>query len=406
MAAAFVAISAGIPGNDTAEVIVESAVGATAAGAVAAVSLLALRRSSVQAQAIVAALAPVLAVAIGVTWATSNMFITAEDLRILWVVLVSAGSVGVAAALVLGARVAAASREVQEMARRLGEDGPVEMSRSGPAGAATRSTATEEMAVLAAALEETSDLLARAQLRAEATERSRRELVAWVSHDLRTPLAGIKAMVEALEDRVVSDPDTVERYYATIRSETDRLAGLVDDLFELSRMQSGVAALSLTPVPLGELVMDALDAAEVPALSRGVRLEREVRCPAPVVEVATAEMLRVLLNLLDNAIRHTRAGGTVTLSVDADPPGRWVELSVLDECGGIPAADLERVFEMGYRADSARTPGEGRGGLGLAVAQGLVEAHGGSIAARNVGAGCCFTVRLPLNPVEVADPAP
>jgi signal transduction histidine kinase len=216
-----------------------------------------------------------------------------------------------------------------------------------------------------------------------------------VSHDLRTPLAGIRAMVEALEDRVVDDEATVSRYYATIRKEIDHLTSLVDDLFELSRIQSGSLRLTREPVPIDELIEHALDGVAAPAQAKGVELDAAPAQANPVVELAAPEITRVLRNLLDNAVRHTPPGAAVHLS--------WwvsdgtVSISVRDGCGGIPGRDLDHVFEMGYQGDAARTPGQHRGGLGLAVARGLVRAHGGEITVRNAGPGCQFTVSLPLS---------
>jgi signal transduction histidine kinase len=402
-AAVAVAVAVGVPGKDTLTVLLESVVGAILAGLAATLLLVVLRPARIAIQAAVAALAPVAAVAIGVTWATSDMFITQQDLRILWVVLVAAGAAGMAVALILAGRVADASRSVSEMARRLGESGPVAVTGvhagglAGLGGSDGRRRAPGELAALETELRLTSSRLAEAQLRNEAMESSRRELVAWVSHDLRTPLAGIRAMIEALEDGVVSDEPTVRRYHATIRLEADRLAGLVDDLFELSQIQSGTLALDLAPVPLDEVLADALEGAGVAARMKGVELRYQVADPCPIVDVAPPEMIRVVRNLLDNAIRHTQTPGTVTLTAGVDGDGSAVEVSVLDGCGGIPAEDINRVFEMGYRGDLARTPGEGRGGLGLAVAQGLAQAHDGRISVTNESAGCRFTVRLPLH---------
>ena len=190
-----------------------------------------------------------------------------------------------------------------------------------PGRSDSRPSAPGELAALEAELRLTSSRLADAQLQAEAIERNRRELTAWVSHDLRTPLAGIRAMIEALEDGVVTDELTVSRYYATIRLEADRLAGLVDDLFELSQIQSGTLALDLVPVALDEVLADALEGAGMAARTKGVELRYQVANPCPVVEVATPEMIRVVRNLLDNAIRHTQAPGTVTVTADVDEDG-------------------------------------------------------------------------------------
>jgi signal transduction histidine kinase len=336
----------------------------------------------------VAALSGVLATAIGIAWAASKMFISHHDRDVLWIVLAGAGAVGITLAALLGRHVTVASRRVGEMVRRLGD---------GEGGVGVRpSAAPGELAALAADLERTSARLAEAQAQAAALERSRRELVAWVSHDLRTPLAGVRAMIEALEDRVVEDDETVARYYATMRREIDRLAGLVNDLFELSRIQSGALSLDIESVALDELVGDAVAGAAIAASAKGIDLRGEVGEPSPVVELSTPEMVRVVRNLLDNAIRHTPPGGVVVITAGLDPAGEAAEVSVQDACGGIPDHELDSVFEMAYRGDAARTPGDGGGGLGLAVARGLVEAHHGEITVHNHGPGCRFTVRLPL----------
>ncbi len=393
-AATAVSIVVGMNARDTTRVVVEAAIGALAAGALAAGLLAVLHEARLAVQAAVAALAPVAALAIGVSWASSDMFITPHDLRVLWVVLVAAGASGMAVSLVLARRVADASHAVSDMARVLGQSGPAALP------ARRRSLrAPGELAALAAALEDTSARLAEAQARAEAEEHSRRELVAWASHDLRTPLAGIRAMIEALEDGVVADAADVARYYSTIRLEADRLAGLVDDLFELSRIQSGTLSLDMSPVALEELLADAVAGAAVPAQAKGLELRCEVEEPAPVVEVGAAEMIRVVRNLLDNAIRHTEPGGQVVLHAATDPAAGVVTVSVTDGCGGIPDGEIDRVFDVGYRGDAARSPSDGRGGgLGLAVAHGLVSAHAGHISVTNRDGGCRFAFSIPVYP--------
>jgi signal transduction histidine kinase len=377
-------MAAGVPAHDAARLLVDSLAGAGISVLIAVTLLRALHRRGIAVQAAVAALTPVLAVAIGVSWASSDMFLMEHDLRALWVVLVSAGTVAVVAALVLGGRVAAASRSMGDLARRLG-DGAGEAPTSAPG----------ELGSLAAQLAATSARLAEARANAAATEQSRRDLVAWVSHDLRTPLAGIRAMVEALEDGIVDDEATIARYYATMRQEVDRLAALVDDLFELSRIHSGSLRLELEPVPLDELIDHAMAGPAVAAQAKRVDLQNCSQDQTPVVELAAPEIVRVICNLLDNAIRHTPAGGSVTVHTALDAASGAVQISVRDGCGGIPEHDLQQVFDMGYQGDAARTPGEHRGGLGLAVARGLVEAHQGDISVRNVGSGCEFTVLLP-----------
>jgi signal transduction histidine kinase len=225
-------------------------------------------------------------------------------------------------------------------------------------------------------------------------EAGRRELVAWVSHDLRTPLAGMRAMAEALEDGVVSDPATAADYHRRIRVETDRMTTLVDDLFELSRINAGALRLSPSAVPLGELVSDAIAGVAPLAESRRVTV-RAAEHGWPVIRASEPELARVVRNLLMNSVRYTPEDGTVHIAAGHERDDIW--LAVSDTCGGIPDDDLGRVFDVAFRGERARTPdaqGVG-GGLGLAIVRGLVEAHGGRVDVRNVIGGCRFEVRLP-----------
>jgi signal transduction histidine kinase len=398
---AAVTVAGRLPASDALTLAAYAAGGAAVAAVLSFVVLRTLRRKSVVVQAAVAGLAPVLAVAIGVALGSLAMFISDHDLHALFVVLVAAGTVGVFSGLVLGRRVATAGRSLGVMARTLGEDGPgADLTR----GSGGTGVAPSELASLATELGATSARLAEARAQAAALEQSRRQLVAWVSHDLRTPLAGIQAMVEALEDAVVDDPETIARYYRTMRREVERLSGLVDDLFELSRIEAGALGLDLERVALDELVSEAVAGAAPIAGAKGIDLRGAVGEPSPVVELSTPEMARVVRNLLDNAIRHTPEGGTVWIDAGVDETRAAAVVSVRDGCGGIPDDELDHVFEMAYRGDAARTPGSAGAGLGLAVARGLVEAHRGTISVHNEGDGCRFTVQLPLSGGRPSNP--
>ena len=310
-----------------------------------------LRGRSVTAHVAVLLATTVLAVVAGVVAVAEAMFISEHDLEVLLVVLVAAGAVSLVLALWSGRRLARASvwaADARERERRL--------------------------------------------------EDSRRQLVAWVSHDLRTPLAGLRAMAEALEDRVVEDPATVANYHRRMRVETDRVSGLVDDLFELSRINAGALHLTLHNVPLAEVVSDAVAAAAPVADAKRVRLEA-VPSGYGTVRGSEPELGRVLANLLLNAIRHTPADGVVRVHGGTDARGGWV--AVTDGCGGIPESDLPRVFDVAFRGAAARSPENdaaaptGGGGLGLAIVRGLVDVHDGEVAVANTDGGCRFTVRLP-----------
>jgi signal transduction histidine kinase len=372
--------------RETLELVVLAAGTATVAALAGAALLRALRGRSLGAQAAAVAVVAVAAVGVGAAAGAQAMFLSHHDLGALGVILAAAGSVGVLTALVLGRRVGAASDSLVTVARGLGE-GRAEPARPDPG-------VPQELVRLHRELEQTSRRLEEARVREEALDASRRELVAWVSHDLRTPLAGIRAMVEALEDGLVDEPETVARYYSTLRREADRLAELVDDLFELSRAQAGVLRLEPAPVSLGDIVSDALAAASPVAASKGVRLEGRLDGPPPELEVSASEVLRALRNILENAIRHTPSDGAVTVEAGRDGDGAYV--SVVDTGGGIPEPDLPRVFDVAFRGDAARTPGYAGAGLGLAIARQFVEAHRGDITVRNENGGCRFTVHLPL----------
>jgi signal transduction histidine kinase len=232
-----------------------------------------------------------------------------------------------------------------------------------------------------------------------AAERSRRELVAWVSHDLRTPLAGIRAMSEALMDGVVTDSADLARYAEQIGRETDRLSRMVDDLFEMSKINSGALRLELEPVDLRELIDEVLAANRTTAERARVALHAEQPDTRIVVAASDHALGRVLTNLVSNAIAHTPPGGRVAISAGSSNGQAWARVE--DTGPGIAEQDLPRIFEVAYRGTTARSPVAADGvptgsGLGLAIAAGLVEAHHGDITAENRDTGCRFEVRLPL----------
>ena len=299
--------------------------------------------------------------------------------------MVIAGVAGFVVALIVGHRLTRASRSLLEAVQKTGDSGLyIPPSMALPA----------ELAGLSEGLSAAHERLAQARSRERALEASRRELVAWVSHDLRTPLAGLRAMAEALEDQVVVDPRTVSAYHTQIRREVDRLSLMIDDLFELSRIHAGALRLNRRPVALEDMVAEVLASAEPVARAKGVRLAGSAVRGMPIY-VDAAEFGRALRNLVINAVRHTPSDGTV--EVLGDVQQGMARFSVADACGGIPPHDLPRVFDVAFRGEAARTPGPQEGaGLGLSIARGIVEAHAGQIAVRNAGPGCQFLIRLPL----------
>ncbi len=220
-------------------------------------------------------------------------------------------------------------------------------------------------------------------------EEARRGLVAAASHDLRTPLASLRLLVEAIDDGVAGEDR--DRYLAEIRTHVAVLSDLIDDLFELSRIEAGDISWTMRQVELGDLIGDTVAAFRASAEERGVRLAAELPDGKVVAEADAEKVQRVLFNLIQNAIRHTPADGSVTVRAKGGPGG--VEVEVADSGEGIPAGDGERVFEAFYRGDSAR--GEDGAGLGLAISRAIVEAHGGRIWLEDAHPGTKVRFTLP-----------
>jgi signal transduction histidine kinase len=297
------------------------------------------------------------------------MFHMGDDVKILAVTAGSALTAIVAAMVVARSiansvdRVRNASTELArgDLTARAPEDGPA------------------EIADLGRAFNEMGDNLAR-------LFDTRRELVAWASHDLRTPLASMQAMLEALEDGL-GDPD---EYVPVLRDQVRVLSGLVDDLFELARIDAGALTLELRRLPVAPVVSSSLRGVEAEARLRHVRLDADVDA-AVMARFAPEKVERVLMNLLTNALRHTPNDGAVAVRVERLVDE--VRVAVEDTGDGLDAEARTRMFEHFWRGDGSRTS---RGaGLGLAIARGLVEAHGGRIWAENResgGARVCFTL--------------
>jgi len=363
--------------------IVLIAVGCTSAVGVAGMGLIRLlRRASLRLSIQASSTIPVLAIAAGTLGTAEAMFLSPHDLGVVVMVCIVAGVVACAFSWLLGRQVTDSSAALRRAARSLGSESHEFTPPGGPLAT--------EFAALSRELADTSAKLARSRARERALEQSRRQLVAWVSHDLRTPLAGLRAMAEALEDGLAADPP---RYHKQMRIDAERLATMVDDLFELSRIHAGAMHLSIDEIALDDLVSDVLASTEALAQGRGVWLGGTAT-GRPVVRADSRELSRALTNLINNAIRHTPPGGRVHVEVSRERGNAL--LSVADGCGGIPEADLPHVFELAWRGTDARSPAPDSGaGLGLAIVRGIAEAHRGSVRVDNAGDGCRFEIRLP-----------
>ena len=371
--------------------IVLIAAGCTGAvGTIGIGALWVLRRASLRLLLQAASAVAILAVVAGTLGTADAMFISHHDLGVVCMVCVVAGLVAFGFSWLLGRQIETSSRALRKAARSLGQD---ETGFSAPAG-----PMAAELAALSRELDATALKLRESRESERRMDASRRQLVAWVSHDLRTPLAGLRAMAEALQDGIATD---TRRYHRQIFSEVTRLSTMVDDLFELSRIESGTLSLSPDWIEVSDLVSDTIASMEPVARARGVWLTGAADGPVPVYADAR-ELSRALSNLVTNAIRHTPEGGRVRVAATAGDDE--VLVTVADGCGGISEADLARVFDLAWRGTAARTPdADGGAGLGLTIVRGIVEAHRGQVRVVNTGEGCSFEVRLPASAQDDSD---
>jgi len=322
-------------------------------------------------------------------WITAQlMFISEHDLVLTTGLLIFAGVIAVIAALfvatTLRERIHELSKGVESLARGNWQ------TRMPAAG-------NDELAHLegvfnqaAAALQELDDQKRR-------LEQMRRDLIAWVSHDLRTPLAAMRAMNESMLDGVVTDSETVARYQQNIHNEIQHLSHLIDDLFELAQLDTGRLPLNKQATSLHDLISDTLSSMSARASQRNINLSANVDSAVNMALIAPDKVQRVLYNLLDNALQHTPPNGSVQLNARRE--NAHLEISIHNSGSYIQSADLPHVFESFYRGEQSRSQnGLRRGtGLGLAIVRGFVEAHGGTIRVSSTpDHGTTFTFTLPV----------
>lgn len=326
------------------------------------------------------------ALAIGnVAFTAQLMFISPHDLTLLVLLLLfSLGiSIGLAYLLTLPLKAALASmlNAVHQIAGGRFET-RVEVQRR------------DELRELAEAFNVMAQRLEAASTKQQDLERARKQLIAAVSHDLRNPLASMRAMVESINDGVVTDEQSVERYLRQLQHEVEYLSQLIEDLFELSQIDAGLLEIHLGWGSVQDLISDTLESASAQAALRHLSLEGNVASNLPPVLMDTRRVQRVLSNLVQNALRHTPTDGSIR--IEASDAGREVHVSVADNGDGIPPDEIPHIFEQFYRGDRARSRNDGGSGLGLSIAERIVAAHGGRIWAESEpGRGARFTFTLP-----------
>jgi len=296
---------------------------------------------------------------------------------IVWGCLIG-GGVALAMTLILSRRILSPIKALTEAAKRLGQGDfspRLELKDKGEVGELAR--AFNSMA---------SDL--------ERAEQLRRNMVADVAHELRTPLSNIRGYLEAVNDGVMKpDAEAIK----SLNEEAVRLARLVDELQELSLAEAGELKLTCQAEDISKLIGQAVSAFQAQAASKGAELSVDLGDDLPTVHIDSPRMAQVLHNLLDNAIAHAGSGEHITVS--AVKRDDWIEVAVTDTGEGIPSEDLSNIFERFYRVDKSRARATGGSGLGLTIAKRLVEAHGGSIEVQSeLGKGTRFSFTLPISP--------
>jgi signal transduction histidine kinase len=253
----------------------------------------------------------------------------------------------------------------------------------------------DEIAALALSFNQMAEQLKQAAEKQRQVETLRRDLIAWVSHDLQTPLASIRAIVEALADGMVEDADTAQRYLRTAQKDIGALSELIDDLFQMAQLDAGGLPLEREVNSLSDLISDTLESFSELASRQEVSLQGSVTPGTDPLLMDVQRIGRVLSNLVSNALRHTPPGGSV--QVQAQRAGREVLVEVRDNGEGIQPEDLPFVFERFFRGEKSRNRATGGAGLGLAIAKGIIEAHGGRIWVESQpGQSTCFSFTLPV----------
>lgn len=318
-------------------------------------------------------------------WFSAHMmFASQHDLLLAIVLLVFAGGMAMALGFFLSSTVTDRLGQLKGAAERLAQ-GNLE-TRVHLAG-------RDELASLGAAFNQMAAQLQASAEKQRELERLRNDLIAWVGHDLQTPLASMRAILEALVDGVVVDPDTVRRYLDTAQRDVRSLSALIDDLFQMAQLDTVGIPLDRAESSLADLISDTLESFSALAKQQGVQLEGQVETGVDPVLMDTQRIGRVLNNLVGNALRHTLSGGWVELHAVRTAQG--VEVSVRDTGEGIRAEDLPHIFERFYRGEKSRSRATGGSGLGLAIARSIVQAHGGEIGVESRPGDTRFTFQLP-----------
>jgi signal transduction histidine kinase len=305
-------------------------------------------------------------------WVTAQlMFISTHDLILTTALLVFAGLVAITFGFFVSSVMTDSVRAMAEATQQLAK---------GHLSTRLNIQGKDELAQLAQSFNAMASSLQEIDQQKQMLDQARRDLIAWVSHDLRTPLTSIRVMVEAIADGVVADSETINRYMGNVRLEVEHLSHLIDDLFELAQLDTGYIKMHWEMASLRDLISDTLGSMSAQAIQRRINLHGKVEGEVDPVYMAPDKMQRVLYNLIHNAIVYSPPEAEVTLS--ARPLEDIVRVDVHNAGASIAYTELPHIFDSFYRGERSRAKdatGHRGAGLGLAIARGFVEAHGGKI---------------------------
>ncbi len=321
-----------------------------------------------------------------IVWFSANlMFASQHDLLLALVLLVFSGGMAMILGYLLSSTVTDRIHALKAVAGRLAQ---------GDLQARALVTGRDEVSDLADSFNRMAMQLQAADEKQREIDHMRADLIAWVGHDLQTPLASIRAILEALADGMVEDPQSVQRYLLTAQRDVRSLSLLIDDLVQMAQLDAGGLPLDREDSSLTDLISDTLESFSELAARQGVTISGHAEPGIDPVFMDTMQIGRVLNNLISNALRHTPSGGEVKVLARRTPA--CVEVTVSDTGEGIQPDDLPNVFESFYRGEKSRSRATGGAGLGLAIARGIVLAHGGDISVQSQpGRGSTFTFTLP-----------
>ncbi|MFC1997388.1 sensor histidine kinase [Chloroflexota bacterium] len=327
-------------------------------------------------------------------WLTAKlMFINQHDLILGTLLLIFAGGVSIAFGYFISNSITQDLQDLVQGAEKISQgDFATRVAISGE----------DEVAQLALAFNQMATQLEKAAEAERTLDEARRNLVAWASHDLRTPLASLMVMLDALVDGIISEPNTVTRYLEQSQNEVNRMSALIDDLFELAQLDAGYQDLDFEWIALSDLISDTLESFAAQATNQGVTLEGAITPEVDPILAAPDKLSRILDNLVGNALRFTPKGGSIFL--EACLIGAQVQVEVRDTGNGIAAKDLPHIFDRFYRGEKSRARGNGNKGgvgLGLAIVKSLIKAHGGDIVVESEpDIGTTFKFTLPKGKTE------